>query len=185
LIALSRREAHIAGSHLLDPETSEYNIKCIRKFLPDTPVRMIGLVLRKQDLIVASGNPKHIQSLGDLARKGVYSVNRQCGAGTRILLDQHLKLLGIHSEHVEGNENEEFAHLNVAAVVASERSDCGLGIRAAASVLGLDFVPLFEERYDLVIPSEHVEHSMIKSLLALLHNPEFCASVQAQQDYRI
>jgi putative molybdopterin biosynthesis protein len=185
LIALSRREAHIAGSHLLDSETGEYNLSFIRNYLPETPVHVIGFVLREQGLIVAPGNPKDITSLEDLTREEVSFVNRQRGAGTRILLDHHLELLGIDSEQIRGYEHEEFTHLNVAAAVASERSDCGLGIRAAAPALGMDFVPLFEERYDLVIPVEHVGNPMVKSLLALLHDDSFRSAVGALPGYRI
>ena len=185
LIALSRREAHIAGSHLLDTVTGEYNLSYIRNYLSETPVHVIGFVLREQGLIVAPGNPKDITSLEDLAREEVSFVNRQRGAGTRILLDHHLGLLGIDSEQVKGYEHDEFTHLNVAAAVACERSDCGLGIRAAAPALGMDFVPLFEECYDLVIPVEHVGKTMVNSLLALLHDDSFRSAVAALPGYRI
>ena len=185
LIALSRREAHIAGSHLLDSDTGEYNLSYIRNYLPETPVCVIGFVLREQGLIVAPGNPQDIHSLEDLTREDVSFVNRQRGAGTRILLDHHLELLGIDSDQVKGYEHEEFTHLNVAAAVASGRSDCGLGIRAAAPALGMDFIPLFEESYDLVIPMEHVGNPMVKSLLALLHDDSFRSTVSALPGYRI
>ena len=185
LIALSRREAHIAGSHLLDSDTGEYNLGYIRNYLSEIPVHVIGFVLREQGLIVAPGNPKDIHSLEDITRKDVSFVNRQRGAGTRILLDHHLELLGIDSEQVKGYEHEEFTHLNIAAAVASGRSDCGLGIRAAAPALGMDFIPLFEERYDLVLPAEHVGNTMVKSLLALLYDDSFRSAVRALPGYRI
>ncbi len=185
LVALGRGEAHIAGSHLLDPVTGEYNLGYIRKYLPNKPVQVIGLVLREQGLIVAVSNPKKIQSLEDLTREDVSFVNRQHGAGTRILLDHHMALLGIKTGQVSGYEHEEFTHLNVAAAVASGRSDCGLGIRAAAAALDLDFIPLYEERYDLIIPLKHAENPMVKSLLVLLQDVDFRATVAALPGYRI
>jgi putative molybdopterin biosynthesis protein len=177
LIALRRGEAHLAGSHLLDPSTGEFNLPYIAQYLPDVPVVVVGLVYREQGLILAASNPKSIRSLEDLAREEVTFVNRQRGAGTRLLLDHHLARLGISPENVHGYSREEFTHLAVAVAVASGRADCGLGIRAAASALGLDFVPLFHERYDLVIPAVHLESAVLRPLLTLLEDPAFRKAV--------
>jgi putative molybdopterin biosynthesis protein len=173
LMALRRGEAHLAGSHLLDPETGEYNLSYIHRYLPDTPVIVVSLVNRQQGLILPAGNPRQIHLLEDLAREDVSFINRQRGAGTRILLDYHLEQLGLKPEQVRGYQREEYTHLSVAASVASGRADCGLGIRAAAEALNLDFVSLFEERYDLVIPKIHYQSEKLEPLLNLLDEFEF------------
>ncbi|MEA3349446.1 MAG: molybdopterin biosynthesis protein [Chloroflexota bacterium] len=183
LVALRRGEAHLAGSHLLDPDTGEYNLSYIRKYLPDTPVRVISLVRREQGLILTQGNPKGIQSLGDLTNPEVRFTNRQRGAGTRVLLDYHLKKLGIQSEEINGYSHQEYTHLNVAAAVASGRADCGLGIAAAAHALDLDFVPLFQERYDLIIPQEFVDQDLLAPLMDVLADPDFRAMVASLPGY--
>ena len=183
LIALRRGEAHLAGSHLLDPETGEYNVSHVKQYLPDVPVVRVTLVRREQGLIVAKGNPKRIESLADLARPGVRFVNRQRGAGTRVLLDYRLGVLGIAPEQVRGYEREEYTHLAVAAAVQSGAADCGLGVRAAARALDLDFVSVEWERYDLVIPQVHYESDLLKPLLALLKSESFRQAVAALRGY--
>ena len=177
LIALRRKEAHLAGSHLLDPETGEYNLSYIHQYLPETPVIVIALVKREQGLLVSRGNPLNIHSLEDLIRAEVRFVNRQRGAGTRVLLDYNLDLLRISPGQIQGYNQEEYTHLAVAAAVASGRADCGLGIAAAAQALDLDFVPLFFERYDLVIPEEYYQSELLAPLLEVIHDPEFRGSV--------
>jgi len=192
LVALRRGEAHLAGSHLLNPETGEYNISYIRQYLPNVPVKVVTLVGREQGLLVKRGNPKGVKSLEDLSRPGVESeaarvrfVNRQRGAGTRVLLDYQLNLLGIAADSVIGYNQEEFTHLGVAAAVASGRADCGLGIAAAAQALELDFVPLYQERYDLVIPKEYAESDLLTPLFAVLENQEFRVAVAALPGYDV
>ncbi|MBI3173922.1 MAG: molybdopterin biosynthesis protein [Chloroflexi bacterium] len=185
LVALRRGEAHLAGSHLLDPETGEYNVSYLKQYLPDIPVKLVTLVGREQGLLVRRGNPKGIKGLGDLTRPEVQFVNRQRGAGTRILLDYHLNRLGIVAETVLGYNQEEYTHLGVAAAVASGRADCGLGIPAAAQALDLDFVPLFNERYDLVIPTAYAESDLLAPLFAVLADPAFRQSVAALPGYDV
>jgi putative molybdopterin biosynthesis protein len=185
LVALSRGEAHLAGSHLLDPDSGEYNLKYVRQVLPDIPVKIIVLVGRQQGLMVAKGNPKNIQSLEDLARDAVSYVNRQSGAGTRVLLDYHLKLLGISPMMIKGYTQEEFTHLAVAAAIASGRADCGLGIAAAAQALDLDFIPLYQERYDLIIPQRYYEDVLLQPLRELLSNEEFKRTVASLAGYTV
>jgi putative molybdopterin biosynthesis protein len=185
LIALRRGEAHLAGSHLLNPETGEYNISYIRQYMPNIPVKVIALVGRDQGLMVRRGNPKGIKSLGDLTSRSVQFVNRQRGAGTRVLLDYHLNLMGMSSEDILGYTQEEYTHLGVAAAVASGRADCGLGIAAAAQALDLDFVPLFQERYDLVIPKEHAESNLLAPLFELIAGRDFRNSVSKLTGYDI
>jgi putative molybdopterin biosynthesis protein len=185
LVALRRGEAHLAGSHLLDPETGEFNLRYIREYLPDTPVVVVALVGRQQGLLVQPGNPKDIRTLQDLARPDVAFVNRQRGAGTRVLLDFHLTNLRVAFEAIRGYNQEEYTHLAVAAAVASGRADCGLGIAAAAQALELDFVPLFQERYDLVIPREYYQSELLAPLLELLKQDDFRKAVAALPGYDI
>lgn len=185
LIALRRGEAHLAGSHLLDTETGEYNISYIRQYMPNTPVNVLALVGREQGLLVRRGNPKGMKGLEDLKRPEVQFVNRQRGAGTRVLLDYHLDRLGIGHESVSGYTQEEYTHLSVAAAIASHRADCGLGIAAAARALDLDFIPLFQERYDLVIPKLYVESELLAPLFGLLTDRGFREAVSKLTGYDV
>jgi putative molybdopterin biosynthesis protein len=173
LIALRRGEAHLAGSHLLDEETGEYNLSYIRRYLPDVPVILVNLVGRVQGLIIPPGNPKGIHRLEDLTTEGVTFVNRQRGSGTRVLLDYKLKERGISPEQIGGYQREEYTHLAVASAVKGGSADAGLGVLSAARALGLDFVPLLNEQYDLVIPKVHYESELLQPLLALLHDSDF------------
>ena len=154
LISLSRDQAHVAGCHLLDPDSGEYNLRYIRQYVPGRRIKSVALALRDQGLIVRSGNPKHIVGLEDLLRGEIAFVNRQRGAGTRVLLDHHLARKGLSAAAIRGYNLETYTHLAVAAAVASGRADCGLGVAAAAAALELDFIPLFQERYDLVMVAE-------------------------------
>jgi len=183
LVALRRGEAHLAGAHLLDPESGEYNLPYIRQYLPGVPVQVMTLVGREQGLLVRRGNPKGIGSLGDLTNPGVSFVNRQRGAGTRVLLDYHLERVHLDSRQIQGYDHEEYTHLAVAAAVASNRADCGLGIAAAAQALDLDFIPLFEERYDLIIPKEHLGSDLLSPLMDVLADPTFRGLVASLPGY--
>lgn len=185
LVALRRGEAHLAGSHLLDPETGEFNLRYIREYLPGRRVKVVALVGRQQGLLVSKGNPKGIQTLADLTNPEVVFINRQRGAGTRVLLDYHLGLLGIAAEDIRGYNFEEYTHLAVAAAIASGRADCGLGIAAAARALELDFVPLFDERYDLVIPAEYYSGALLSPLLRVLEEAEFRQTIASLPGYDV
>jgi putative molybdopterin biosynthesis protein len=185
LVALKRGEAHLAGSHLLDPETGRYNLSYIRHYLPDIPVKVVALVGRSQGLMVPKGNPRNLTSLDDLTRPNITFVNRQRGAGTRVLLDYHLSCLGIAPESIKGYNQEEFTHLAVAAAIASGRADCGLGIAAAAQALDLDFLPLFQEQYQLIVPSEFYDHSLLTPLWHVLNDPDFKNDVANMPGYDV
>jgi putative molybdopterin biosynthesis protein len=185
LLALRRGEAHLAGSHLLNPETGEYNISYIRQYMPNIPVKVVALVGRDQGLMVKKGNPKGIKTLGDLTKSEVQFVNRQRGAGTRVLLDYHLNRLGMSADSILGYTQEEYTHLGVAAAIASGRADCGLGISAAAQALDLDFIPLFQERYDLVIPKEHAQGALLAPLFELLADRNFQDAVSKLPGYDV
>jgi len=170
LIAIKKGEAHIAGTHLLDEATGEYNIPFIQKILPEKKVVLINLVYRTQGFIVRKGNPKNIKTFEDLIREDVVFINRQAGSGTRLLLDKHLRELGIDPSQIKGYENEEYTHMGIAQAVLSGRADVGLGIYAAAKALGLDFIPVTEERYDILIPKEFLDLEIIQALLDIIKN---------------
>ena len=183
LLALKRAEAHMAGSHLLDEETGEYNLPYVARLLPGEKVVVLTLVHRDQGLILPKGNPKDITTLLDLAREDVAFVNRQKGAGTRILLEYRLKQLGIDPMRITGYEREEYTHLAVAAAVKAGVADVGLGILGAARALDLDFIPLLKERYDLIIPEPHYRDPLLRPLLDLITSEGFKQEVEALGGY--
>jgi putative molybdopterin biosynthesis protein len=185
LVALRRGEAHLAGSHLLDPQTGIYNESYVRRYLPDTEVVLVKLVGRQQGWIVPKGNPLVLSDWADILNPDLQFVNRQRGAGTRVLLDYELSRQNIDPTQVIGYDREEFTHLAVAAAVASGAANAGLGIRAAAEALDLDFVPLASEQYELVIPSLFYESELLRPLLELLHDKAFQQAVEALPGYDI
>jgi putative molybdopterin biosynthesis protein len=170
LLALKLGEAHLAGTHLLDEETGEYNVSYIKKVLPDTKIVLVNLVYRTQGFIVPKGNPKGIHGFEDLKRKDVVFVNRQAGAGTRLLTDLHLKKLWIDPGAVNGYYHEEFTHMAVAAAVLSGAADTGLAVLSAAQALDLDFVPVAQERYDLAILLDFYDTPMMQALLGIIRD---------------
>ena len=151
--------------------------------MPDRRIDLLRSVGRVQGQMTPAGNPQGLTSLQDLTRPDVLFVNRQRGAGTRVLLDYELNKLGIGRRQVQGYARQEYTHLAVAAAVKSGTADCGLGILAAARALDLDFVPLFNERYDLVIPQEFYSGDLLAPLLHVTRSPEFAATVQALGGY--
>ena len=187
LVALRRGQAHLAGSHLLDPETGEYNRAYVQRYLPGREVVLVTLVEREQGFIVPAGRAgaAGITGWDDLQRSDLRFVNRQRGAGTRVLLDYEMAQRGIAPQAVPGYERQEYTHLAVAAAVASGTADYGLGIRAAANALELGFVPLASERYDLVIPREYYEGELLRPLLDLLSDDDFRAAVAAMPGYDV
>ncbi len=185
IIALKNGEAHLAGSHLLDPVTGVYNILYIKKYLSGISTMVFGFVGREQGLMVKRGNPKKIVGLEDLKNPKVIYINRQRGAGTRVLLDYHLSKLGISGEDIKGYNQEEYTHLGVAAAIASGRADCGLGIPAAAQSLGLDFIPLFQETYQLLIPKVFAESELLRPLLDVLYDQSFHSAVLSMPGYDV
>ncbi len=183
LLALKRGICHLAGSHLLDTATGEYNFSYVRRYLEGVPVALVTLVHRWQGFMVRPGNPKAIRSVEDLARPGVTFVNRQAGSGTRILLDYELEKAGIDPARIQGYRNEEYTHMNVAVAVASGAADAGLGILASARALGLEFVPVTRERYDLVIPEAFLGDEKIRLLLDIVRSAEFKAKAEELGGY--
>ena len=183
LLALQRGETHIAGTHLLDAATGDYNIPDIEQTIPKVPAVLVHLALREQGILVARGNPKSIRCLKDLARKGLRFVNRQAGSGTRVLLDYELKRLHIDASTIAGYEREEFTHMAVAVAIASGLADAGLGVRAAANALGLDFFPIANEEYDLIIGREFFESARGEQLLEAICSDGFKQAVDALGGY--
>ena len=174
LTALRDGLCHVAGSHLLDPDTGEYTLPYLDRLLPDRGVSVVRLVHREQGLIVPPGNPARTTGIEDVASVGLRYVNRQRGAGTRVLFDYELARLGISPEAIKGYEREEHTHLAVAAAVAAGRADCGLGVLAAARAFGLDFVPVAKEPYDLVFE----DPAPLEPLFELLSSSGFRRAVE-------
>jgi putative molybdopterin biosynthesis protein len=177
LVALRDGLCHIAGSHLLDPATGEYTLPYLDRILASRDVSVVRLVHRDQGLMVAAGNPLSLKGIDDLTRSGVRYVNRQRGAGTRVLLDHELRERGISADAIDGYQREEPTHLAVAAAVAAGRADAGLGITAAARAFGLDFLPVTREPYDLVVAAQEVDSPRLAPLWALLESRRFRAAV--------
>src|SRR4051812_3396145 len=178
LVALRDGLCHIAGSHLLDPATGDYTLPYVDRVLGERDVAVVRLVHREQGLIVARGNPLGLTGIEDLARPDVRYVNRQRGAGTRVLLDHELGRREIAPDAVPGYAREEHTHLAVAAAVAAGRADAGLGVMAAARAFELDFVPVTREPYDLVLGAATLEDPVTAPLWALLSEPAFRAAVE-------
>ena len=183
LLALRRGEAHMAGCHLLDEETGEYNVSFARRYVKGQSVVLMNLVHRIQGLIVPVGNPRSVSSLEDLVREDIAFVNRQRGSGTRVLLDYMLKRDGLSPKQISGYGREEYTHLAVAATVAGGRADVGLGILSAARAMGMDFVPLLTEQYDLVVPTEFYQSELLQGPLHLIRSEDFKRQVEALGGY--
>ncbi len=186
LMAIKKAEAHIGGSHLLDEKTGEYNIPYVQRFLKDVPLKLINLVYREQGLIIPKGNPKNIKNLDDLRRDDVAFINRQPGSGTRLLTDKCLRDKGIDQRTIKGYEKEEFTHMGIASAVVSGAADTGMGILTAAIALDLDFIPVAQERYDLIIREEHIGTPMMQALIELItSDDEFKESVLSLGGYDV
>jgi putative molybdopterin biosynthesis protein len=185
ILAIRNGTCHMAGLHLLDPETGEYNFPYLRQYLKGIDVRVIHLVYREQGLMVRQGNPKAIQGLNDLTRREITFINRQKGSGTRILLDHALKIVSLKPGDIRGYEKEEFTHIAIASAVAGGMADAGLGILPAAKAMGLDFIPVAKERYDLVIPSLYFEDEKIKKVIQAIRSDEFKSAVSQMGGYDV
>ncbi len=171
LMALKRGEAHVAPIHLLDEDSGEYNAEMIRRIMGEEPCALVKGVGRVQGFMVKPGNPLNIRSLKDLEGKSY--INRQRGAGTRVLLDYLLKREGVSAERINGYEREAATHMAVAAAVASGGADAGLGIQAAARALGLDFIPLGKEDYDFAVPARFLDVPHVKAFIETLSCRQF------------
>lgn len=176
LFALATDACDLAGTHLLDAATGEYNAPFVERLLPGEPVLLVTVAEREQGLLVAPGNPAGVREVRDLARRGVRFVNRPRGSGTRLLCDRLLAAAGVSPSTVNGYDREAPTHLAVAAAVAAGTADVGLGIRAAAQAAGLDFVPLARERYELALRAARQDRPGVAAVLAALRTPAFRAA---------
>ncbi len=184
ILALSRKEAHLGGVHLLDETDGSYNVSFVERMIPDGGVALVECVRRAQGLIVQKGNPYCIQDVADLQKEGVRYVNRQRGAGTRVLLDYLLRQANLSPLALEGYDREELTHTAVAAQVASGSADCGLGILSAARMYNLDFIPVCEETYDLLVSLSAMENPQVRAFLRVLSREDFLRRLDALGGYR-
>ena len=183
LLSIQRGETHMAGTHLLDPDTGAYNIPDIKRVVSGLPVVLIHCVRRQQGLLVPRGNPRHLSGIRDLAQEGLRFVNRQPGSGTRVLLDFQLAQLGMDPDAIQGYDREEFTHMAVAVAVASGLADTGLGILSAADALELDFIPVGDEQYDLLFRRSFYESPKGAKLLDVIRSEDFKLAMQSLGGY--
>lgn len=177
LMALARGEADIAGSHLWDEETDQYNVPFVQRVLPGERVALVTVAGRSFGLILPVENPQQISSLSELTNAGVRWVNRQPGSGTRVWLDAQLKNLSVDSATIDGYDNSKTTHNEVAAAIRNGEATAGLGIQAAASAFGLAFIPLAQELYQLIIPEAVFDTAVCRELLTVLETEEFKESI--------
>jgi molybdenum cofactor synthesis domain-containing protein len=183
LMAIRKGICHMAGTHLLDADTGEYNMSYIKRYLKGMKVSLFHLALRDQGLVVQKNNPKGIKGIDDLTREDVVFINRQAGSGTRILLDYRLAKSGIKPAAIKGYGSEEFTHMSIAVDVLSGAADCGMAIYAAAKALDLDFIPMDREQYDLVIPTDFLDDPKIEAVLDTIRSESFRNRVRALGGY--
>lgn len=185
IMSLMRGETHFSGIHLLDPQTGAYNTSYLNKYLSRQKWLLIHLAKREQGIIVKKGNPLNIKGLSDLANPEIRFVNRQKGSGTRILLDYLLQKQNINPEVINGYQHEEYTHLAVAAAVKGDACDAGLGIYAAAKIMGLDFIPIAEENYDLCFLPDLMDEKYLKFILDIIKDEEFVQKLTFMGGYNL
>ncbi len=185
LEAVARGESHLAGSHLRDPETGEYNLPQARQALAGTGGIVVAFTRWEQGFIVPAGNPKGVRSAADLARSDVRIVNRDVGSGSRAFLDELLAQAGLPSHLVSGYEQVVSSHLAVAHAISAGAADVGVGLRATAQAFGLDFIPLAEAHFDFVVPHDQVQHPAVALLLDLLQSRALRAELAALPGYDV
>lgn len=183
--AIKRGEAHIVGIHLLDPETGEYNISYVKRFLKDLDIVLVPFLKRKQGFIVPKNNPLKLQTISDVAAKKATFVNRQRGAGTRILFDYMLSQENISPDEIIGYDREMFTHLSVAAEVNMDKNNVGMGIYSAATAMDLDFIPVSEESYDLIMNQSFFESEKGQKLLQVMRSVRFRKTVEEFGGYEV
>lgn len=183
LISMYQGQSDVVSTHLFDGDTGEYNITYIRKILVGFPYVVINLVSRSAGLYVQKGNPKQIHSWADLKKPGITIVNREKGSGARVLLDEQLRLHGISPEQLKGYEAEESNHLGVAGKVSEGQADVGVGIEKAAYIVGVDFVPLIQERYDLVMLKTPQNREWIEVIKDILRSEAFQNELRSIRGY--
>lgn len=182
--ALRRGLCHMASSHLLQENGQEYNFDIVHQEFEQAPV-VVNFCRREQGLIIGRDNPHGIQAVGDLGRRGMRIVNRHLGTGTRLLFDLELKKAGLKGEKITGYDRELSRHMDVGLEILAGRADAGPGIRPVAALLGLDFLPIRWERYDILIRKERFFEKGVQYFFGLLHEPEFAAIAQAMDGYDV
>lgn len=183
LIALRQGFCQFSGCHLYDPAGGEYNTSYVRHIFPDRVMHVVTLAHREQGLLIAPSNPRQIRGLEDLGRSDLTFINRKAGSGTRLWLDWQLRAMGLDFAQIRGYTQEAGTHSQVAAAVLRGEADLGVGVLAAARKSGLDFIPLFEERFDLIIPDEHFQSQLLLPALDYLQTAQFRAAVQSLGGY--
>ena len=185
IMALRRGETHIAPIHLLDEASGIYNLNYLERYLPNKKMALIKGLKRIQGIMVKKGNPKNIKSFEDLVRDDIQFVNRQKGAGTRILMDYLVVQKGLSVEKISGYEREMTTHMAVAAAVDSGSADAGLGVLSAAKAMDLDFIPIGEEDYDFAVPVSYLKLPMIELFLSILKSEEFAKELEVLGGYSL
>ena len=185
LDSIARKEAHLAGSHLRDPGGGDYNVAHARQALGIEGGLVVAFTAWEQGFLVAPGNPKGVHVASDLARPDVRLVNREPGSGCRVTLDELLQSAGIPTESVPGYEDEVTSHLSVARAVMTGAADAGLALRAAAEVCGLDFIPLSQVRFDLVVPRSVLNHPAVSALLDRLQGRTLRGELSTLPGYEV
>lgn len=186
LTALYRGEVQAATSHLWDGDTGEYNRPYVRRLLPGIQTLIIRLALRTQGLYVAKGNPLNIHSWEDFKRPELSMINREKGAGSRVLLDEHLRLMGLMGKSIQGYSTEGQSHHAVASAVGRGEADLGVGHqKAAEQVAGIDFIPLQQEQYDLVIKKEDLQQPVVRALMEILRSKKFRQEFEPMGGYEL
>lgn len=184
IYALYQGEVHVATAHMWDGKTGEYNVPYIDRMLPGTPTVIIRLASRMQGFYVAKGNPKNIKDWNDLHRSDLTIVNREKGSGTRILLDEHLRKMGISGRSINGYLRELHSHLAIASSVARGDADLGIGNeKASLQVQGIDFIPIQKEQYDMVIKKEDLSHPAFDAIFEIIRSDEFKFELQGLGGY--
>lgn len=182
--ALYRGEIQVATAHMWDGKTGAYNVPFIERMLPGTPAVIIRLASRMQGFYVAKGNPKSIKDWNDLRRPDIVMINRETGSGTRILLDEHLRRMGISGKSINGYMRESQSHLAVASTVARGGADIGIGNeKACLQVQGIDFIPIQKEQYDMIIKKEDITQPSFEAIFEILRSSEFKFELQGLGGY--
>ncbi|MFC1996627.1 substrate-binding domain-containing protein [Chloroflexota bacterium] len=183
LIALRQGFCQLTGCHLFDPAGGEYNTSYVRLLFPGKKMHVVTLVHREQGLLVAQGNPQRVRGIEDIVGKDLTFINRKQGSGTRLWLDQQIASLGVETTHIRGFDREVSTHFQVAKAILKGDADFGLGVLAVAHQFNIDYIPLFEERFDLVIPNDHFQDPLLAPVIETIHDKKFKQAVSELRGY--
>jgi len=183
LKALNQGYTDLAWSHLLDPKTGEYNTPFLSTYLPNVKPVVVNLFYRELGFLTAPGNPLHIRGFADLTKKKIRFINRQKGSGTRVLLDHHLGNLGIPSSEIQGYDNEVCTHFEVGMAINAKEADVGIATVAAANLLGLSFIPITQESFDMLMDQGTFFDKNVQAFIEILNSREFRSRVDRLGNY--